>query len=208
MSSINTMTMLGAPSGALTENGGGASALRASSSVIFGNSGSGTGRTVRSSVPRALVTFGRSEPPVQPISISNKLKWTDTRHCLMFNVGLQSRERIIGVFSAVSEPPRLHDSTYRQESSQAGGVRFGSLSAGRHPTNSPAALECILLKTSRVRDASSPLNANYLETACHFGPERATVRARGCRRAVPRNTLCMLSRNRRRARSLTEALPR
>ena len=84
MSSMSTMTTLGAPSGARTENGGGASAFRALSSVIFGNTGSGTGKTVRSSVPGALVTFrsvpcGYSGLSEQPANISNKLKWTVTR---------------------------------------------------------------------------------------------------------------------------------
>ena len=48
MSSIKTMTTLGAPLGALTSNRGGALALRASSSVITGVRGSGIGRIVRS----------------------------------------------------------------------------------------------------------------------------------------------------------------
>src|SRR6058998_1037904 len=49
MSSINTMTTLGALSGALTSNRGGAFALRASISVICAYFGSGIGRIVRSS---------------------------------------------------------------------------------------------------------------------------------------------------------------
>src|SRR5207249_10805913 len=47
MSSCKTTTTLGAPFGAFTSNRGGALALRASSSVIVGGVGSGTGSTVR-----------------------------------------------------------------------------------------------------------------------------------------------------------------
>src|SRR5882724_7304724 len=47
MSSSKTTTTFGAPFGALTPKRGGALALRASSSVIVGGLGSGTGRTVR-----------------------------------------------------------------------------------------------------------------------------------------------------------------
>ena len=48
MSSISTISTLGALAGALTSNRGGALALRASSSVIGASFGSGIGRTVRS----------------------------------------------------------------------------------------------------------------------------------------------------------------
>jgi hypothetical protein len=48
MSSSKTTTTFGAPFGALTSNLGGAFALRASSSVIVGGLGSGTGSTVLS----------------------------------------------------------------------------------------------------------------------------------------------------------------
>src|SRR5438132_14417738 len=47
MSSSKTTTTFGAPFGALTSKRGGALALRASSSVIVGGLGSGTGSTVR-----------------------------------------------------------------------------------------------------------------------------------------------------------------
>src|SRR5260370_41106211 len=46
MSSINTMTMFGAPLGGLTSKRGGALALRASRSVIVLMAGSGIGRTL------------------------------------------------------------------------------------------------------------------------------------------------------------------
>ena len=49
MSSMRTMTTLGAPFGAFTSNRGGALASRASSSVIASYFGSAIGRTVRSS---------------------------------------------------------------------------------------------------------------------------------------------------------------
>jgi hypothetical protein len=48
MSSIRTITTLGAPSGALTSNRGGAVAFRASNSVAGGYEGSAMGRIVRS----------------------------------------------------------------------------------------------------------------------------------------------------------------
>ena len=48
MSSISTITTLGAPSGALTSNRAAALALRASSSVLLGTLGSGIGSIVRS----------------------------------------------------------------------------------------------------------------------------------------------------------------
>ena len=48
MSSIRTITTLGAPSGASTSNRGGGSTSRASSSVYVGGFGSWMGRTVRS----------------------------------------------------------------------------------------------------------------------------------------------------------------
>ena len=63
MSSINTITTLGAPAGASTANGGGATALRASSSVIAGYSGSTIGRTVRSSAPVADGRFSLVQAP-------------------------------------------------------------------------------------------------------------------------------------------------
>ena len=102
ISSINTITTLGAPAGAFTENAGGAVAFLASISVIFGNTGSGTGKTVRSTVPgSALLVFGvcavacgPSELPVQPSSIRDKLRWTDTRMFLLFIVGLPRRKRL------------------------------------------------------------------------------------------------------------------
>src|ERR1700730_7583559 len=47
MSSSKTTTTFGAPLGAFTSKRGGALALRASSSVIVGGEGSGTGSTVR-----------------------------------------------------------------------------------------------------------------------------------------------------------------
>jgi hypothetical protein len=49
MSSISTMTTLGAPAGAFTSNRGGALARRASCSVMDGVGGSAIGKTVRSS---------------------------------------------------------------------------------------------------------------------------------------------------------------
>ena len=49
MSSIRTITTLGAPAGAFTWKRAGAFALRASSSVMGWRTGSGIGRTVRSS---------------------------------------------------------------------------------------------------------------------------------------------------------------
>src|SRR5262245_31511284 len=58
MSSIRTMTTLGAPFGALTSKRGGALALRASISVIAGYFGSGTGRTVRSSPSGPALSSG------------------------------------------------------------------------------------------------------------------------------------------------------
>src|SRR5262245_25826327 len=48
MSSISTMSTLGAPAGAFTWNLGGGVALRASTSVIVGLTGSGIGSAVRS----------------------------------------------------------------------------------------------------------------------------------------------------------------
>src|SRR5262245_52431008 len=48
MSSIRTMSTLGAPAGAFTSKRGGSVALRASTSVMAGGAGSGIGSTVRS----------------------------------------------------------------------------------------------------------------------------------------------------------------
>ena len=48
MSSISTMSTLGALAGALTSNRGGGVALRASNTVLCGYCGSGIGSTVRS----------------------------------------------------------------------------------------------------------------------------------------------------------------
>src|SRR5437762_2198023 len=56
MSSIRTMTTLGAPFGALTSKRGGALALRASTSVMGLSLGSGIGRTVRSSLSEAALS--------------------------------------------------------------------------------------------------------------------------------------------------------
>ena len=53
MSSISTISTLGALAGALTSNRGGALALRASSVVIGASFGSGIGRTVRSRLSAA-----------------------------------------------------------------------------------------------------------------------------------------------------------
>src|SRR5512144_658447 len=54
MSSIRTMSTLGAPVGALTSKRGGAFALRASSSVNVGGAGAWIGSTVRSRTPTVV----------------------------------------------------------------------------------------------------------------------------------------------------------
>lgn len=56
MSSINTITTLGALFGAFTSNLAGAFALRASNSVIAGYTGSFMGRTVRSNSPAGIAS--------------------------------------------------------------------------------------------------------------------------------------------------------
>ena len=74
MSSISTISTLGASAGAFTSNRGGAFAFRTSSSVIVGDLGSGIGRTVRSRAPSAAsggadtAAFPAKGPPaaIQP----------------------------------------------------------------------------------------------------------------------------------------------
>jgi hypothetical protein len=64
MSSRRTITTFGAPFGAFTSKRGGAVALRASTSMMAGYSGSGTGNTVRSSVPAAAGAAGPFAAPL------------------------------------------------------------------------------------------------------------------------------------------------
>ena len=63
MSSISTITTLGAPCGAFTSKRGGALALRASSSVIGVTFGSGIGSTVRSSAGASVCAWTAGAGP-------------------------------------------------------------------------------------------------------------------------------------------------
>ena len=75
MSSMSTMSTLGAPAGAFTSNRGGAFAFLTSSSVIGGYLGSGMGRTVRSRLSAGASLVAKED--AVPVIVDDALGFTD-----------------------------------------------------------------------------------------------------------------------------------
>src|SRR6266487_3543950 len=97
MSSIRTMSTLGALAGALTSNRGGGVALRTSSTVLCGYWGSGIGSTVRSVGSTTLAgaaCWAATGAAVSEASINDKAKPT----AKVIDV------RVMAVFAPISVP--------------------------------------------------------------------------------------------------------